>query len=120
MIRPEGVKTMAKEQNIYKDRIVQDPKVMVGKPVIKGTRIPVELVLEELAHNPDLSELFAAHPSLTLEDVQACLAYAKELVKNKRMRDRAATATVSDERLVLIAPVDDHFISNHLNLPACT
>lgn len=79
---------MAKDQNIFQDRIVQDPKVMVGKPVIKGTRIPVELVLEELAHNPDLNELFAAHPSLTREDVQACLAYAKELVKNRRISDQ--------------------------------
>jgi uncharacterized protein (DUF433 family) len=49
---------------------------MVGKPVVKGTRVPVELVLEELAANPDPNELFAAHPTLTIEDVQACLTYA--------------------------------------------
>jgi len=81
---------MAKEYPLYQDRIIQDPKIMVGKPVIKGTRIPVELVLEELAHNPDLGELFAAHPALTVADVQACLAYAKELVKRKRPRRAAA------------------------------
>lgn len=85
---------MTKEQNRYRDRITQDPKVMVGKPVIKGTRIPVELVLEELSQNPDLNELFAAHPALTVEDVQACLAYATELVKDRRITDRARTATV--------------------------
>jgi uncharacterized protein (DUF433 family) len=64
----------------YQDRIIQDPEILAGKPVVKGTRIPVELVLEELAHNPDLNELFGAHPALTIEDVQACLAYARELV----------------------------------------
>lgn len=66
---------------------------MIGKPVVKGTRIPVELVLEELAHNPDLDELFAAHPALTIEDVQACLAYAQSLVKEKQQRREAALAS---------------------------
>lgn len=59
---------------------------MVGKPVIRGTRIPVELVLGHLAHNPDLDELFAAYPHLTVEDVQACFAYAQAAVKAKRKR----------------------------------
>lgn len=59
---------------------------MVGKPVVKRTRIPVELVLEELAYDPDLLELFGAHPALTIEDVQACLAYAQRLVKAKTPR----------------------------------
>ena len=47
---------MAKEQPRprYSERIVQDPEILVGKPVVKGTRIPVELVLAKLAHNPDL------------------------------------------------------------------
>ncbi len=85
---------MAKEQPNYYDRIIQDPKIMVGKPVVKGTRIPVELVLEELAYNPDLNELFAAHPALTIEDVQACLAYAKEVVREKRPRREAALVSV--------------------------
>ncbi len=53
----------------YKDQISQDPAVMVGKPVVKGTRIPVELVLGHLAHNPDLADLFATYPHLALEDV---------------------------------------------------
>ena len=68
---------MAKERPLYHERIIQDPAIMVGKPVVKGTRIPVELVLGHLAHNPDLDELFAAYPHLTIEDVQACLAYAR-------------------------------------------
>ena len=53
---------MVREVVLYHDRITEDPRIMVGKPVVKGTRIPVELVLEELAPNPDLNELFAAHP----------------------------------------------------------
>jgi uncharacterized protein (DUF433 family) len=63
----------------YRDRISQDPQVMVGKPVVKDTRIPVELVLAKLAQNPSLDELFTDYPRLTLEDVKACLDYASAL-----------------------------------------
>lgn len=63
----------------YADRIVVDPAILVGKPTIRGTRVSVELVLEHLAANPDLDELFAAFPHLTLDDVRACLAYASAL-----------------------------------------
>ena len=87
------VNSMTREQFPYHDRIIQDPQIMVGKPVVKGTRIPVELVLEELAFNPDLDELFAAHPALTIEDVQACLAYAKELVRDKGSWRKLALAS---------------------------
>lgn len=76
---------MDKERAAYQDRIAADPAIMVGKPVVRGTRIPVELVLEELAHNPDVGELLAAHPSLTREDVQACLAYAEAMVKGEEV-----------------------------------
>ena len=54
---------MSTERLRYQDRIVEDPNIMVGKPVVKGTRIPVELVLARLAANPDLNELFADYPS---------------------------------------------------------
>ncbi|MFN8594355.1 MAG: DUF433 domain-containing protein [Thermomicrobiales bacterium] len=62
------------------DRITIDPAVMVGKPVITGTRMPVELVLAKLAANPDLDEFFLDYPELTLDDVKAVLAYALTLV----------------------------------------
>jgi uncharacterized protein (DUF433 family) len=68
------------------DRIIQDPEIMVGKPVIKGTRIPVERVIAHLAHNPDLDDLFAAYPRLTIEDVKAALAYAHAKVARTRKR----------------------------------
>lgn len=50
---------------------------MVGKPVVRGTRIPVERVIAHLAHTPDLDDLFAAYSELTVEDVQAVLRYAE-------------------------------------------
>jgi uncharacterized protein (DUF433 family) len=59
---------------------------MVGKPVVKGTRIPVEIVLAKLAENPDFDDLFAAYPRLTLDDVRACLAYANALVRKHPKR----------------------------------
>ncbi|MGH2458157.1 MAG: DUF433 domain-containing protein [Chloroflexota bacterium] len=74
---------MVKEAFRYQDRIIYDPAILVGKPVVKGTRIPVELVLAKLAANPDLAELFADYPRLTREDVQACLEFAATLVEEK-------------------------------------
>lgn len=72
-----------KEAN-YMNRIVRDPNIMVGKPVVKGTRVPVETVIAHLADNPDLADLFEAYPRLTVEDVKACLAFAEEQVKKVR------------------------------------
>jgi uncharacterized protein (DUF433 family) len=63
------------------DRIVVDPDILVGKPVVKGTRIPVELVLKRLAQDPDFAALFEAYPRLTREDVQACLEYAQKVIE---------------------------------------
>ena len=79
----------------YRDRISQDPQVMVGKPVVKGTRIPVELVLAKLAQNPSLDELFTDYPRLTLEDVKACLDYASALVER---HPRATADTLYEVR----------------------
>ena len=62
---------MTKEHALL-DRITVDPAVMVGKPVVRGTRVPVELALGFLAAKPDLGEFFAAYPHLTLDDVKAC------------------------------------------------
>jgi uncharacterized protein (DUF433 family) len=56
------------------ERIVLDPRILVGKPVVRGTRIPVYLVLDHLAHNFDLEDLFADYPRLTVEDVQGIVA----------------------------------------------
>jgi uncharacterized protein (DUF433 family) len=75
---------MTKNRPLYEDRIVRDPEILVGKPVVRGTRIPVALVLKHLAQNPDLNELLAAYPRLTIEDVKACLAYAQTKVEGSK------------------------------------
>ena len=74
---------MGKEYPHYRDRIVVDPHIMVGKPVVRGTRIPVELVLKRMAQNPNVEELLEAFPRLTVEDVKACLEYAQGLVEGE-------------------------------------
>jgi uncharacterized protein (DUF433 family) len=76
---------MKENQRLYHERIIADPRILAGKPVVKGTRIGVDLVLEELAQNPDIPELLAAHPDLTRDDVQACLAYARAVVTGEEV-----------------------------------
>jgi uncharacterized protein (DUF433 family) len=76
---------MAKE---IATRITVDPEVMVGKPVIKGTRMPVELVLTKLAANPDLDDFFLDYPELTVDDVKAALRYAAVAVQEKAVAGR--------------------------------
>jgi uncharacterized protein (DUF433 family) len=59
------------------DRIIVDSEVLTGKPVIRGTRISVELVVELLAAGWSAAQILASYPHLTDEDIQACLVYAK-------------------------------------------
>ncbi|HJZ44444.1 MAG TPA: DUF433 domain-containing protein [Hyphomicrobiaceae bacterium] len=59
-------------------RIEINPAVMVGKPVIRGTRITVELILRRFADGNTLAEILEDHPRLTAEDVQAALTYAAD------------------------------------------
>ncbi len=61
--------------------IISDPKVMMGKPVIAGTRITVELVLEKLAAGETVKQILQAHPRLTSEGVQAALGFAAKALK---------------------------------------
>lgn len=72
----------AERQPHYRERISRDPAILAGKPVVSGTRIPVALVLAKLAYTPDLTELFVDYPRLTMDDVKACLEYARELVEH--------------------------------------
>jgi uncharacterized protein (DUF433 family) len=58
------------------ERISLNPKVMAGKPVIKGTRLAVEYILNLLAHGAAASEILEEYEGLTLEDLQACLLFA--------------------------------------------
>jgi uncharacterized protein (DUF433 family) len=58
-------------------RIVSDPEVLAGKPVVRGTRVPVELVLKRLAQDLDVDTVLEAYPRLTREDVRACLEHSR-------------------------------------------
>lgn len=64
-------------------RIEINPSVMLGKPVIRNTRVPVELVLRKLAEGATISDLLDAYPRLTEEDVRACLAYAADAISHE-------------------------------------
>ncbi len=90
---------MKENQPLYHERIIADPRILAGKPVVKGTRIGVDLVLEELSHNPDITELLAAHPDLTRMDVQACLSYAKDMVSGKQVSPTPPKGARSDAAL---------------------
>jgi uncharacterized protein (DUF433 family) len=65
------------------ERIEVNPRVMVGKPVIKGTRIPVEQVLRELAGGMKLEDIIDAHPRLTANDIYAVISYAADVIANE-------------------------------------
>lgn len=58
------------------DRIEVNPKIMLGKPVIRGTRIPVELLLRKLGEGATEAQLLDAYPRLTREDIRAAITYA--------------------------------------------
>ena len=69
----------AKDMDI---KLVQsDPSIMMGKPVIAGTRITVELILEKLAAGETIEQLLEAHPRLTKEGIQAALSFATEALR---------------------------------------
>ena len=63
-------------------RIVVNPKVMVGKPVIRGTRLTVQYILGLLAHDATIDEILQEYNDLTREDIQACLLFAVEALEN--------------------------------------
>ncbi len=65
----------------WREWIVSNPSVMMGKPVIVGTRITVELILEKLAAGETVDDLLKAHPRLTREAIQAALAFAAEALR---------------------------------------
>ena len=64
------------------ERITINPKVMIGKPVIKGTRLTVEYVLNLLAHGATVAEILDEYKGLTREDIQACILFASRSLEN--------------------------------------
>ena len=76
---------MTKDEKLLK-RIVLNPKVMAGKPVIKGTRLTVDFILNLLAHGAKEDEILIEYQGLTIEDIQACYLFAtKSLEKTDFM-----------------------------------
>lgn len=69
----------------WRERIVVDPKILVGKPVIKGTRIAVELVIDLLARGYTYDQILEQYDHITSADIQACLAYASETLRSERV-----------------------------------
>jgi uncharacterized protein (DUF433 family) len=74
--RPLSEKTM-KDQELL-ERITLDPRVMVGKPVIKGTRLTVDYILNLLGHGATIEEVLEDYSGLTPDDVYACLLFASQ------------------------------------------
>ena len=67
------------------DRIEVNPKVMMGKPVIRGTRIPVELILRKISEGASEADLLEAYPKLTHEDIQAAIRYAADTLAHEEI-----------------------------------
>lgn len=65
------------------DRIVSDPSILGGKPIIRGTRISVEMVMEWIASGASRDDILKSYPHLTAEDIQQAVGYAAQAVKNE-------------------------------------
>ncbi len=72
------------------NRITIDPKILVGKPVIRGTRISVEFIVDLLAAGWTHEQILTSYPHLSEQDVRACLAYAAELLHEMEIRPLTA------------------------------
>ncbi len=66
----------------WKNRITSDPAIMFGKPVIKGTRVPVDMIVDKLAGGRTVEQLLKSYPHIQALDIYACLSYAAESVKH--------------------------------------
>jgi uncharacterized protein (DUF433 family) len=66
----------------WREHISSDPSIMFGKPCIKNTRIPVDLILEKLGNGYSIDDLLAAYPKISKEDIKACMLYASVSINN--------------------------------------
>ena len=69
----------------WRERITVDPNVLTGKPIVKGTRMAVEFVVDLLARGWSVERILQEYDQLTREDVQACLAYASEALRAEKV-----------------------------------
>ncbi len=70
------VRKVSRKPSHWEDRIVVDPDVLLGKPVVKGTRLAVEFIVDLLAQGWSEDEIMENYPGLTPQDIRACLSYA--------------------------------------------
>ena len=82
-----------------KTRIVVDPKIMVGKPIIKGTRIPIDAIINRLADGITIKEILKDYPNLTEKDIKAALQYSADIIRG-------------EDIIPLVVKVKNHAISN--------
>ena len=69
----------------WQECITTDPNILVGKPIIKGTRLSVEFIIDLLAQGWSESEILRNYPGLTHEDIQACLMYTSEILRSEKV-----------------------------------
>jgi uncharacterized protein (DUF433 family) len=69
----------------WKERIIIDPKILAGKPVIKGTRLAVEFIVDLLAQGWSEEEVLRNYPGLSKEDIKACLGYASAVLHAEKV-----------------------------------
>jgi uncharacterized protein (DUF433 family) len=69
----------------WETRITLNPDILVGKPIIKGTRIAVEFIIDLLAQGWGIDEILRNYPGITVEDIQACLSYASVMLKSEKV-----------------------------------
>ena len=107
---------------LIKQRIEINPEVMLGKPVIKGTRIPVEIILRKSSEGASEADLLDAYPRLTKQDIQAALAYGETAARLLELRQRAAQLAEQHGSIELLedrisaesVPADDHTLYTDL------
>jgi uncharacterized protein (DUF433 family) len=73
----------------WKERITLDPEVLLGKPVVKGTRLAVEFIISLLAQGWSEAEILQNYPGLTRDDILACLSYASTILQEERVYPKA-------------------------------
>lgn len=74
------------------ERIVVNPKIMVGKPIIKGTRIPVDAILKRLADGMSISDILEEYPNITEDDIRAALTYVSDVISGEQIIPMVETA----------------------------
>ena len=71
------------EKSALLKRIVVDPKIMAGKPIIRGTRIPVDAIIHRIAQGEEIKDILEDYPRITRQDIKAALGYASSLVRGE-------------------------------------